>query len=398
MTIGLLADRLPSKQPIFLWGLVVLASTTLAFAVGRTLTILVIARGLQGLSSAIVFGVGYAILFDAVGEDSMGWASGWTSLALMGGCTCGPVIGGLLYEHAGYFQVFLPAIGLIIVDVLMRLLYIPSEKPKRDSPMDQVGKGMADEDEQQQLDLSPCLPTECDPLIRIIPPPRDPAPARSFALPVLLRTPRYTTAVLAAHLLCIVPAALDATLPVYLKDVFGQSSAQTATFLLVQSAPLILGLLAGTAADRVGPKLPASLAFTFLAAGLVNLQFVAPGMDVAWRPLLMALLVLVGLGAALGFPPITADVARTVARFEERGQLGPGGGRAQAFGLMNAASAAGSMAGPLYAGFVKERYGWACTTTGLGVMAIGVLVMVVAFTGGSLTCVRRRTGEDLHDD
>ena len=414
VSIGLVADRLPSKQTPFLWGLLVLAMTTLAFAAGRTLPILVFARVLQGLSSAIVFCVGFAILFDAVGKERMGTVSGWTSFSISLGSLIGPVLGGFLYEYAGYFQVFLPAVGLIIVDIIMRFMYRPGKKqavqptteivrestPNRSKPTtDQYGT-----DSQVAQRESSMANAESDPLLVDSPSdPLSPQTHRRFlgypgsSILTLLSTPRFLASILGVLYLCSVPAGLDATLPVYLKDSFGLSASQTAPFFMLLGAPLILSPLSGVMVDRLGPKTPASLAFACLTLAMFGLPFVTPELA-GWRPVLLVLLAFAGLGATFGFPPLTADVGHTVAAIEAArpGRLGPGGAYSQAYGLMNAASASGSVVGPLYAGMMKDKLGWCWTMTSFGLMAVGLFVLVISLTGGNPACSRRsiQVGDD----
>ena len=416
VSIGLIADRLPSKQTPFLWGLVFLALTTLAFAVGRTLPVLVIARTLQGLSSAIVFGVGFAILYEVVGKERMGTVSGWTGLAVSLGTLVGPVAGGLLYEYAGYFQVFLPAFGLLIVDIMMRLMYLPSEKKKVQLAVETVSEVTWDASAPTQDQSKPDTPEsehaastnvdESTPLLREPSSPCLPPSVRDIhshssgsSFCILLSSPRLLTTLLASLYLCSVPAGLDATLPVYLRDSFHLSSAETVPFFMVLCVPLLLSPVAGFMTDRLGPKVPAALSLAWLALGMLGMRLVTPE-EPAWRPVLLTLLICAGLGSTLGFPPFTADVGHAVAAIEEArpGSLGPGGAYAQAYGLMNAASALGSMVGPLYAGFVKDRLGWGWTMTSLGLMAVGILVLVIAFTGQSWARGERDSSQcDMQD-
>ena len=413
VAIGFVAHRLPSKQTLFLWGLFVLALTTLGFAASRTLVTLVVARVLQGLSSAIVFGVGFAILYDVVGPERMGSVSGWTSFAISLGSLSGPVLGGVLYESFGYFHVFLPALALLVLDMVMRFMYRPGksiapsaqEEPRASgcAAPPSIAKPLGTNLPQAPAE-APAARTENEPLLSresgpppSRPPDRDCQNGPESALRALLSTPRFVTAVLAALHLCGVPAGLDATLPVYLREAFGLSSAQTAPFFTLIGAPLLLAPLAGLASDRLGPRPPAALALALQAAALLGLRAVAPGLA-AWRPTLLALLGAVGFGVTLGLPPLTADVGRVVAALEaarpERGSRGGAGTAAQAYGLFNAATALGSVVGPLFGGFVKDRLGWAWATSSLGWMAVGLFMLVVLFTGGDLIGGRSRWRTD----
>ena len=69
---GIIADRVPSRQPPFLAGLTALLGATLLFAFGQSLAVLVVARILQGLSAAVVWTIGLALVMDTVGPENLG--------------------------------------------------------------------------------------------------------------------------------------------------------------------------------------------------------------------------------------------------------------------------------------------------------------------------------------
>lgn len=86
--------------------------------------VLIIARGLQGLSAAAVWVVGLAIVSENVAPDRVGEAMGHTTIALTWGFLLGPLIGGLVYEKVGYYATFTVPAGLIVVDIFMRFAMI----------------------------------------------------------------------------------------------------------------------------------------------------------------------------------------------------------------------------------------------------------------------------------
>lgn len=98
---------------------------------------LVLARICQGLSSSISATIGNALLLDKVGPANIGRACGWTGLSSSLGFFAGPVIGGVLYQFAGWFAVFIPAFVLIAIEILLRLMVIEED---RSFPMETVGR------------------------------------------------------------------------------------------------------------------------------------------------------------------------------------------------------------------------------------------------------------------
>ena len=79
---GVLADRVPSRRAPFLLGLVALLAATVLFGLGRSLWVLVLARVLQGVSAAVVWTVGLALVIDTVGTEKLGTTIGSVDLLL----------------------------------------------------------------------------------------------------------------------------------------------------------------------------------------------------------------------------------------------------------------------------------------------------------------------------
>ena len=77
---GFLADKMGSRQLPFLLGLIALLLATILLAIGDSYSGLVIARLLQGLSAAVVWVVGLALLVETVGPENLG--------AVIGTVTC----------------------------------------------------------------------------------------------------------------------------------------------------------------------------------------------------------------------------------------------------------------------------------------------------------------------
>ena len=69
---GVLADRLPTRQLPFLAGLLSLLLATLLLLLGQTVAVLAVARVLQGISAAVVWTIGLALVLDTVGPENLG--------------------------------------------------------------------------------------------------------------------------------------------------------------------------------------------------------------------------------------------------------------------------------------------------------------------------------------
>lgn len=77
--VGWLTDQYRSRQGLFLLGLGAMMAGTLMFALGRNLPMLIAARILQGMSGAVVWTVGFALVMDTVGTKNMGKTMGSVS-------------------------------------------------------------------------------------------------------------------------------------------------------------------------------------------------------------------------------------------------------------------------------------------------------------------------------
>lgn len=79
---GILADRLPTRQLPFLVGLTALLLATLLLFLGQTVAVLTVARVLQGISAAVVWTIGLALVLDTVGPENLGKTIGSVRLPL----------------------------------------------------------------------------------------------------------------------------------------------------------------------------------------------------------------------------------------------------------------------------------------------------------------------------
>ncbi|KAL8668983.1 MAG: hypothetical protein Q9168_006415 [Polycauliona sp. 1 TL-2023] len=375
------------RRAPFLLGLVALAGSTASFAVGNTLPILLMARLLEGISAAIVLTLGMALLNDVVGPDHIGKAIGYTTMATTMGLLFGPPLGGFLYEYGGYFQVFLPAFGLLAVEAVLRLLIIeprflrgPTARSqtqkvrRRQSPEGEfvVGGGLQDHRGQG---TSPDLENETEPLLG------ESRSSRS-AFVVLLSSPRFAVALLGLFILDGAACSLDGVLTPYMKDTFGLGTTYASIFQLLAALPVFLSPIAGAATDRYGAKCPTAVAMVVTFPSLVLLGMIDDD-TAAPLPKLATVLLCFGVGYGGALTSLRIEGSKVVAQLEQDhpGIFGAGGAYAQACGLINMAIAAGGFVGPLYAGFTRVAWGWKTLWLSWGLAAAVLLVLVIALSG-----------------
>src|SRR5450432_372447 len=118
---GWYADNSSSRRLPLLIGLLALAGATLILCLARNVGLLITGRVLQGLSAAIVWTTGQALLVDTVGQKDIGQIMGYVSISMSLGILIAPLLGGVVYNRAGYFAVYYMAFALIFLDVTMRL-------------------------------------------------------------------------------------------------------------------------------------------------------------------------------------------------------------------------------------------------------------------------------------
>jgi len=133
--MGLLSDRV-GRRPLIVVGMLLLALATALFGFSTTFTHLVVARTFQGVSAAATWSAGLALLADTCDPARLGEKMGVALSAVGLGTVLGPVVGGLLFEYAGYMATFLvPAVlaasvGLAVLAVPVRTCR-PNGSPRR---------------------------------------------------------------------------------------------------------------------------------------------------------------------------------------------------------------------------------------------------------------------------
>ncbi len=119
---GAVIDSLGYDLPM-LFGLTVMFSSTLLFAVGNSYQVLIFARSLQGVGSAFADTGGLAMIADKYTEENERARSLGTALACISlGCLAAPPFGGVLYEFAGKAVPFVLLALVCLFDGLLLLL------------------------------------------------------------------------------------------------------------------------------------------------------------------------------------------------------------------------------------------------------------------------------------
>ncbi|OTA22994.1 hypothetical protein BTJ68_13992 [Hortaea werneckii EXF-2000] len=381
---GWFADRSSSRRMPLMLGLLALGGSTAMLCVGDSIGILAAGRVLQGISAAVVWVVGLALLVDTVGPDGIGQAMGYVGMSMSLAILVAPLLGGVVFDLAGYYAVFAMAFGLIALDIVLRLVMIEKKSAAKWLSPTEVDESLPSSNENEktthaidrQNDQEAGLDAETGPLEqshtaindgRLSDSPQCRASheqsreQESFSRKLINRLPAViyllsSRRVLSAIWCCMIQSAFltsfDSILPLFVRDTFNWDSLGAGLIFL----PIVV-------VSFLGPLVGDGLATESVQDALF------------------------GLTQTVVLTPMMAEITYAVdakAQTRPPGFFGKNGAYAQAYSLFNMAWAAGSMVGPLLAGLVKQRAGWGVTTMILGIVSIVTAIPAVIWTGGSI--------------
>lgn len=104
--MGRVADMV-GRRKVFIAGMLLFTLSTLGGGLARSAGMLVAFRALQGVSAAMIFGTGLAILTAVFPAGERGRVLGLNAATVYTGLSAGPFFGGLLTHHWGWRSIFL---------------------------------------------------------------------------------------------------------------------------------------------------------------------------------------------------------------------------------------------------------------------------------------------------
>jgi len=390
---GWLADHSSSRRLPLLFGLLALGGATLLLCLGTSIVLLIIGRLLQGISAAIVWTVGLALLVDTAGQEEIGQVMGYVSISMSVAVLVAPLLGGVVYARGGYYPVYYMAFALIILDIVLRVALVEKKVAKKwiaedESKVEETSTPPPSvSDSEKEKEANPKTSESPIPLpIARLPSTNPPFSPKSSSLPpilTLLSSRRLLSTLYCTLVQSSLLTAWDAIIPLRVSHLFGWHSLGAGLIFLPLVLPSFLAPFIGAYADRHGPRLPTFLGFLLATPFLVLLLLVShPG--IRQIVLMCALLGLLGFALTMVMTPLMAEITYEVAAQEKAqpGKFGPKGAYAQAYGLFNTAFAGGMLVGPLWGGFVTGTAGWGTMCWSLGVWSVVSAVPAVLFTGG----------------
>jgi MFS family permease len=409
---GYLADRIRNRKIPMLFGLILLTGSTVFLCVATNIAMLLAGRVLQGLSAALTWTVGLALVVDTVDAAHIGKAMGWIGMATSIGILIAPLLGGVVYGRGGYYSVFAMCFGLLTVDIVLRLSIIEVKEArkwlpdyadgpqasaadaaqpvsKQDGPDTQHGVGLIPgEDSPASMEKGGIVPSPAPAAATTSPEAEGEATAQSSSGLVaaikpfiqLLSKPRLLAALWGTLVHSVIQTSFDSTLPLLVESTFHWDSIGAGLVFLPIVLPSVLGPLIGALGDRYGPKWLATGGFLFATPFLVCLRFVAEN-KIEDKVMLCGLLVGVGIAIALVFGPLMAEITWSVTEDGSNKEAMSAAPYAQAYGLYNMAFSGGALVGPLVGGLIRNSAGWPTVCWVLGLITVFTAVTQFFWVG-----------------
>jgi multidrug resistance protein len=332
--MGAISDRIGRKGPM-IFGLALLAISTIAFAYAQSLPMLFAARLVQGAADGMTWIVGFAMIADLYGPEERGRAMGLAMAGSTLGIIIGPVFGGWLYQVGGIRLPFLIVAAMALIDLAVFAVVAPRTK----------GTGAS------------------APLRRVL-------THRPVAITALVVIAGGGTI-----------AMLEPVIPLVMRSRLGLGPAAIGTlFGIAAVASTTMHPISGRLSDRWG-------AMPIMMIGLIGSAFVLPLLNFAtdFRSAAFAMVPMWIVFSMIVTPSLAymAQVA-SAAGFEAYGVV---------YGVYNMAWAIGLMIAPALGGFVLERAGLEALTVGwsLFLLTTGlILARVRPGTSFRLPSTRRR--------
>ncbi|HPW17460.1 MAG TPA: MFS transporter [Candidatus Aminicenantes bacterium] len=316
--LGRLAD-LRGRKRVFSLGLGLDIAGAALGALAPSAPLLILARGIQGLGGAMIFGTGYAILTSVYPPRERGHAIGLNTAAVYTGLSLGPVLGGFIVHAAGWRAVFLSTIPIAALGLGLALFRLEGEWAEARGESFDVPGSIA-----YGLGLVALmygfsrLPSPAGAALTlagvlvltgfVVLEGRVPAPL--FDLRLFRRSRIFAFSNLAAFLNYSATAGVSFLLSLYLQSLKGLPPQKAGLVLISQ--PVVMAAtspLAGRLSDRVEPRILASLGMALSAAGLFLFSFLGAGTGLG---AISAGLVLLGFGFGFFASPNTNAIMGSV--------------------------------------------------------------------------------------
>jgi multidrug resistance protein len=317
------------RRPVIIIGLLGSAVSYLAFGLAQSLELLFVSRCVAGIAGANI-PTAQAYIADSTTPENRAKGMGMVGAAFGLGFIFGPALGGFL-SHWGYQAPALFAAALSFVNFLAALVYLPES----------------------------------------LPPERRTTARKRSRFEVFrhaLTRPHLPTVLLVFFLIVSAFASFESMFALYSEARFGFTSVTIGYMFAGVGVVLAIvqGLLVGRVVKRVGEHrlVPAAIAILTLGLGLVAV--------VANVPALAAACAIIAVGMGFQSPSMLSVIS----------QLSDPADQGSMLGVSQSLGSLGRIAGPLWGGFVFDRFGHAAPFVSAALlMAIACVLSLAAFRG-----------------
>ncbi|KAH7034507.1 LOW QUALITY PROTEIN: major facilitator superfamily domain-containing protein [Microdochium trichocladiopsis] len=373
---GWIADRTNSRQAPFLYRLTALLLTTIMLTVRQSISVLVVARILQGISATTI---GLAIVLDTVRAENLGKVIGSIFSFISVRELLAPILSSILYDKTSYRGVFGIASAVLTLDFVIRLLiierktaikYDPSLDDSYSNPRNFNTRGQSVKDNStsngdpsqpdEESTLLPKSNNDNDEKYKI----HDEPSRIVHALPLLyyFRNPRLPIALSLTFVQASLLSVFNATIPIEAKDLLSFSSLEASLLFIALDIPY---LILGPAVDKYGTKPAAVISFGYLVPTLALLRIPSKAAKASSEQhttqQFCAMLALNGIGLAIIGSPNIVEASDIVQRYNKAnpGFFSANGPYAQLYSFNSVFFYSGLALRPLVASILRDniRYG-----------------------------------------
>ena len=320
LPFGRLADIVGRKK-VFSSGILLFTVSTFLIIFSRTMTILIVLRIFQGLSSAMIFGTSLAIITSVYQPGERGRAMGINITATYLGLSCGPVIGGLLTQYLGWRSIFaflvpFGVISLVLINRKIKSEWADSSGEKFDW-RGSVIYGISLASFMYGFSRLPsligwiCVTTGVGMAVAFVLLEKN-ISNPVFDIRLILRNRVFAFSGMAALINYSATSAIGFFISLYLQYLKGFDAHAAGLIMISQPVAMtILSPIAGKLSDKKNPGIIASTGMGITGAGLVFLCFIS---ETTPNNLIVLLLILMGIGFGLFSSPNSNAIMSSVER------------------------------------------------------------------------------------
>jgi EmrB/QacA subfamily drug resistance transporter len=376
---GKLGDRY-GRRPFLIGGYLMFGLASLGAALSPNITTLILFRGGQALSGAVIFPNGTALLRTIVPEERRGARFGLLGSSIAFGAAVGPPLGGVLIEFGGWPAIFWVNLPIVAVVLIVAWRTIPAGSYAHSGErFDLPGAAIL----ATVLAVGAWLLTRLGSVtsgvmvatVAVVVVGSVVFGWRELSYPdpvVQLRFFKrraFAAATAAIALSNLALYVLILIVPLMLDRRPGWSEARIGLVVTSMSAGMVLfAPIGGRLSDRLGRRVPAFIGMSFLAVGVTSLAVL--GQDVPLRGLLVSL-ALCGVGFGMGAGSLQTSAVETIEP-EHAGMAAAASSTSRYVGSIVGAA--------VLAGLVSSPNGFQTVFTMTAVAAIGSVLLTLGLT------------------